>query len=266
MEHLKELTEQVCRLARETGAYLKAERRNFRPEVAEEKHEHDYVSYVDREAERRIVGALHELLPEAGFVTEEGPAGLKGEELRWVVDPLDGTTNFLHNHAPYCVSIALCRRRERLMGVVYDPCREECFYAWKGGGAWMEGERIGVTATQGLEGALMVVELPYDAERYRPTALHLLERLYGRVAGVRMMGSAALALCYVAAGRLDAWLEAYIGPWDMAAGALMVEEAGGRVTDFLGREAETGCHHIVATNGGLHQELLQVVAEQLPRL
>ena len=165
MEHLKELTEQVCRLARETGAYLKAERRNFRPEVAEEKHEHDYVSYVDREAERRIVGALHELLPEAGFVTEEGPAGLKGEELRWVVDPLDGTTNFLHNHAPYCVSIALCRRRERLMGVVYDPCREECFYAWKGGGAWMEGERIGVTATQGLEGALMVVELPYDAER-----------------------------------------------------------------------------------------------------
>ena len=88
MEHLKELTEQVCRLARETGAYLKAERRNFRPEVAEEKHEHDYVSYVDREAERRIVGALHELLPEAGFVTEEGTAGLKGEELRWVVDPL----------------------------------------------------------------------------------------------------------------------------------------------------------------------------------
>lgn len=266
MENLKVLTASVCQLARETGAFLKAERKNFRREVVQQKHDHDYVSYVDRESELRLVGALKQLLPEAGFITEEGTATLHEEPYCWVIDPLDGTTNFIHDNAPYCVSIALRSRTELLLGVVYDPCRDECFYAWQGGGAWLDGERLQVSSVDRMEEAFLVTELPYNADLYAATGLHLVKQLYGRAAGLRMTGSAALAICYVAAGRFDGWLEAYIGRWDYSAAALMVREAGGKVTDFLGQEDCLDTHHIIATNGLLHNALQELVAQCLPSL
>lgn len=264
MNDLKSLTESVCRIARETGNFLKEERKIFRREAVEVKHAHDYVSYVDKESEKRVIAALRELLPEAGFIAEEGSAVYKNEPYCWVVDPLDGTTNYIHDIAPYCVSIALRSKQELLLGVVYEPTRDECFYAWQGGGAYVNNERIHVSPVSSIEDALVVTELPYNTRQYARTGEHLIHQLYGKVVGIRMNGSAALALCYVAAGRFDAWLEAFIGKWDFSAAALMVLEAGGKVTDFYGSDHFLEGHHIIATNGPLHPVFLNLVKEMPP--
>ena len=264
MENLKALTESVCRIAREAGYFLKEERKNFSREVVQEKHAHDYVSYVDKASEKRIVSALRQLLPEAGFIAEEGSAAYSDEPYCWVVDPLDGTTNYIHDNAPYCVSIALRDKQSLLLGVVYEPCRDECFYAWKGGGAYVNGERLRVSLVSEPKDAFVVAELPYNFEQYARTGEHLIRELYGRVAGIRMTGSAALAICYVASGRFDAWLEAFIGKWDFSAAALMVLEAGGRITDFCGSDDFLDGHHIIATNGPLHPLFLKLAGEVSP--
>ncbi len=262
--HLEKLTRQVCQIAREVGRFLVEERRNFRSEAVQTKQAHDYVSYVDKESERRIVTALRELLPQAGFIAEEGSAAYHEEPYCWVVDPLDGTTNFIHDYAPYCVSIALRDKENLLLGVVYDPTSDECFHAWKDGGAWLNDQPLKVSAVESMENAFLALELPYNSDGYAHTAIHLLRELYGRVGGIRMNGSAALALCYVAAGRFDGWLEAFICPWDYSAGALIVREAGGRISDFHG-SADINSHHIVATNGPLHNTLLSIVQEAMPK-
>jgi myo-inositol-1(or 4)-monophosphatase len=266
MMDLKRLTEDVCKIAQSCGAFLKEERKGFNLDRVESKHSHDYVSYVDRESENRLVKALGELLPEAGFITEEGTtAPYSDEQYCWVIDPLDGTTNYIHDNAPYCVSIALRTKSELLVGVVYEVCRDECFYAWQGGGAWLNGHRINVSGVKDVDRALVVVELPYNVDAYKATALHFIENLYGRVSAIRMNGSAATAICYVAAGRFDAWGEAFIGRWDFSAGALIVTEAGGRVTDAYGNGNYLESHHIVATNGHLHQTFIDLYAEAMPK-
>jgi myo-inositol-1(or 4)-monophosphatase len=274
---LEKMTRAVCEIAKEAGAYIREERRNFSLASVERKHTHDYVSYVDKGSEKRIVCALRKLLPEAGFITEEGTtktdesSNLKtpASNLVWVVDPLDGTTNFIHQYAPYAVSIALLRGKEILLGVVYEICQDECFYAWKDGGAFVErgndkGERVNVklqvTANR-IDDALLCVQLPYNSEAYKPVVKHLIDRLYGNVGSIRMCGSAAMALCYVAAGRLDGYVEKYIGQWDFMAGALMVEEAGGKVTDYQGSDDFTQGNSVVATNGIVQQDLLDVIGE-----
>ena len=261
---LAQLTTEVRRIAMDAGRFLKEERKYFCLESVEKKHAHDYVSYVDKESEKQIVAALSALLPEAGFITEEGSATYRDEPYCWVVDPLDGTTNFIHDNAPYCVSIALRSKEELLLGVVYDPCRNECFYGWQGGGAYVDGRRMQVSAVGQMEDAFLVVELPYNSQQYARTGEHLIHNLYGKVGGIRMTGSAALAICYVAAGRFDAWAEAFIGKWDYSAAALLVQEAGGKVTDFYGGENFIEGHHIIATNGLLHQELQELIRQAYP--
>ncbi len=233
MLDLKQLTTDVCRIATEVGSFLKEERKNFRRERVVEKHAHDYVSYVDKESEVCVVKALTALLPEAGFITEEGSAIYQDEPYCWVIDPLDGTTNYIHDEAPYCVSIALRSRTELLLGVVYEVCRDECFYAWKGGKAFMNGEEIHVSNVEDIKDAFVITELPYNHLQYKQTALHLIDQLYGVVGGIRMNGSAAAAICYVAIGRFDAWMEAFLGKWDYSAAALIVQEAGGKVTEEI---------------------------------
>lgn len=251
---------EVERVARLAGEFLRRERESFTLERVEQKHAHDYVSDVDRGSERFVVNELQQLLPEAGFVTEEGLATFQGEERYWVIDPLDGTTNFIHGLRTYAVSIALCRGKEIEIGIVYDAATDEMFSACKGGGAWLNGHRIRVS-TQPFSQALLGVELPYNAEAYAPIGIPLLNRLYGSVGGIRMNGSAAIALCHVAAGRLDGWLEKYIGRYDYMAAALIVQEAGGRVTDFSGSPEFTMGDNIVASNGRFHDELVEVVRE-----
>ena len=281
---LEELTRGVCEIAKQAGAYIREERRKFSLESVERKHAHDYVSYVDKGSEKQIVSALRQLLPEAEFITEEGTAkmddgGCKTEEgrckmeedsaispqssaLTWVVDPLDGTTNFIHQYAPYAVSIALLQGKEILIGVVYEVCHDECYCAWKGGGAYVElkGESLKLSVSnQKIQDALLCLQLPYNSDAYKPVIKHLIDKLYGNVGSIRMCGSAAMALCYVASGRYDGYAEKYIGQWDFMAGALIVKEAGGMVTNYEGSEDFTQGNNVVATNGVIQQDLLNVI-------
>ena len=255
---LKELTREVCEVAKRAGDYIRGEREKFSLERVERKHAHDYVSYVDKGSERLIVSALRELLPEAGFITEEGLAGHDDEQLLWVIDPLDGTTNFIHQYAPYAVSIALLQGHEVRLGVVYEICAGECFYAWQGGGAFRDGAPLHVS-TQGIQDALLCLQLPYNSEAYKPTILGLIDRFYGNVGSIRMCGSAAMALCQVACGRLDGYAEQYLGQWDFMAGSLIVMEAGGVVTDYAGAADFTQGNSVVATNGVIQQDLLEAI-------
>ena len=255
---LKQVTLQVCRIATDTGIYLSSERKLFKKENVFEKRDHDYVSYVDREAEKMTVKALATLLPEAGFITEEGTIEQSDTGLNWVIDPLDGTTNFIQDFAPYCVSIALREGEEILLGVVYEVCRNECFYAWKGGGAYLNGYTIHVSDTT-MEKSFIGLELPYETDKYKPVILNAFNQLYGKVASIRICGSAATALCYVAVGRYDAWGEAYIKIWDYAAGVIIVREAGGKVTDFTGNDNMADSHHVIASNGVIHEEIKKVL-------
>ena len=258
MDDLKALTLSVCEVARKAGHYIKEERKGFRMENVERKHAHDYVSYVDKASERLIVDALRLLLPEAGFITEEGSATYDDEQFCWVVDPLDGTTNFIHGFAPYCVSIALCRGQNILLGVVYEITTDECFFAWQGGGAYCNEQQLHVSK-QKAEDALLCLQLPYNSDAYKPVILQLIHHFYGRAASIRMIGSAAMALCYVAAARLDAYAEKYIGQWDFMAGAMIVKEAGGHVTDYQGNAHFTQGNSIIASNGIIHEELLSIL-------
>lgn len=255
MQNLETITRLVCQVAREAGSYIRKERASFSVEKVERKHAHDYVSYVDKGSEQMIVKALRDILPEAGFITEEGLATHSDEQLLWVVDPLDGTTNFIHGFAPYAVSIALICGREILLGVVYEICADECFYAWQGGGAWMNGQRIHVGDSK-INDALLCLQLPYNSDDYKPVITRLIQHFYGHVGSVRMIGSAAMALCYVACGRLDAYAERYIGQWDYMAGAIIVKEAGGKVTNYDGDVCFVNGDSVVATNGLVHEDLL----------
>ena len=286
---LEKYTLAVCEIARQAGAYIREERRKFSLDSVERKHAHDYVSYVDKGSERLIVNALRELLPEAGFITEEGTAearseecGVRSEKLLWVVDPLDGTTNFIHQYAPYAVSIALLQGKTVLIGVVYEICADECFYAWQGGGAWLCGmrnvecgtrsEECGMrnvecgmrseklrVSSQKMQDALLCLQFPYNSDAYKPVMKRLIDRLYGHVGSIRACGSAAMALCQVAVGRLDGYAEQYIGQWDYMAGSLIVMEAGGTVTDYSGSQDFTQGNSVVATNGVIQQDFLTVI-------
>jgi myo-inositol-1(or 4)-monophosphatase len=258
MIDLHECALAVCDIAQQAGDYIREERRKFSLERVERKHAHDYVSYVDKCSEQLIVSELRKLLPEAGFITEEGLAGHDTEQMLWVVDPLDGTTNFIHQYAPYAVSIALLKGKEILIGVVYEICADECFFAWKGGGAFVDGLRLHVSHHQ-MQDALLCLQLPYNSEAYKPVVKRLIDQLYGNVGSIRMCGSAAMALCYVAAGRLDGYAEQYIGQWDYMAGSLIVKEAGGIVTDYAGSDDFTEGNSVVATNGVIQQDLLTVI-------
>ena len=236
---LKDMTLAVCNIAKSAGSYIREERKKFSLQEVERKHAHDYVSYVDKGSETLIVAELRRLLPEAGFITEEGSASHDSEQFVWVIDPLDGTTNFIHQYAPYAVSIALMQGTQIIIGVVYEICADECFYAWQGGGAYMNG---------------------YNSDAYKPLAKHFIDTFYGRCASIRMCGSAAMALCNVAAGRLDGYAEQYIGQWDYMAGSLIVIEAGGTVTDYTGSTAFTQGNSVIATNGLIQQDFLNAIA------
>lgn len=255
---LKDITLRVCEIAKRTGHYLLSERKNFDKGKVVQKNSHDYVSYVDKEAEKITVKELSFLLPDVGFITEEGTVEQASEGLNWIIDPLDGTTNFIQDFAPYCVSIALVQDDNILVGVIYEVCRNECFYAWKGGGSFMNGNRLQVSQNN-INNAFIGLDLPYNAEEYKPIIVNAFDKLYGKVSSLRLSGSAATSLCYVANGRYDGWAEAFIKTWDYSAGAIIVREAGGKVTTFDGDENIAGTHHIIATNNIIHKDFREVL-------
>jgi myo-inositol-1(or 4)-monophosphatase len=212
-----------------------------------EKGRNDFVSEVDRAAEQVLIAAIRKAYPAHGFLAEESGAH-SGDDYTWVIDPLDGTTNFLHGFPQFAVSIA-CRHRGRAeVAVVFDPTRGELFTAERGAGTQLDGRRLRVSQRAGLEGALVGTGFPYRENRkWLKPYLGMLERVMNATAGVRRPGAASLDLAYVAAGRLDAFWEVGLSPWDTAAGNLLITEAGGRVGDFTGGEYRDGGNLLVGT-------------------
>jgi myo-inositol-1(or 4)-monophosphatase len=218
------------------------------------------VTEVDRRAEAAIIEALSKAFPEHRILAEEGGEGSQRQSpYKWVVDPLDGTTNFAHGFPAFCVSIGLEEEGRVILGVVYDPLREELFEAQAGKGAFLNGERLRVSQGAALDRALLVTGFAYDQEGRRRNLKHFAEFAM-RAQGIRRTGSAAIDLCYVASGRVDGFWELALYPWDVAAGSLIVAEAGGRVTNFAGTPFSIYTDNIVASNGLVHQAMVDVLA------
>lgn len=256
-DQLKVLLYNTQEIAKEAGAFIRKERKHFDLDRVEHKGFNDLVSYVDKEAEKIIVDKLSQLLPEAGFITEEGTNTTQAEEFNWVIDPLDGTTNFVHGVPIFCVSIALMERDEVILGVVYEVNLDECFYAMKGGGAFCNDNRIHVSSAQTLSASLIATGFPYYNFELIDKYLAALKSLMKSSHGARRFGSAAVDLCYVAAGRVEGFFEYNLNSYDVAAGTLIVQEAGGKVTDFSGGREFVFGRQILATNEKIHEELLR---------
>ena len=224
------------------------------------KGEVDLVTEVDEQAERVIKEILLGAFPSYEMLAEESGRSSGQEDARWIVDPLDGTTNYAHGLPIFCVSIALERSGEVIVGVVHDPMREETYLAERGGGATLNGEPIRVSDTDEPIQALIATGFPYDRAEM-PEALELFGRFAAITRGMRRLGSTALDLCYVAAGRLDGYYERGIWAWDIAAGGLILEEAGGKVTDYRGAGLNLEGRQIVASNGYLHSAMMELTEE-----
>jgi myo-inositol-1(or 4)-monophosphatase len=223
------------------------------------KSEVDLVTATDRDAERLIVDTIAEAFPDHGIVAEESAARPGRDGHRWYVDPLDGTTNFAHAYPHFAVSIALADGEDLLLGVVHDPMRAETFAAVRGEGARLNGVPIRVSTTARLEQALLATGFPYDRRQHTAFYLAFLAEGMRRAQGIRRGGSAALDLCWLAAGRLDGFWEWKLRAWDTAAGRLVLEEAGGRVTDFAGGPHRLTGDETAASNATLHAELVDML-------
>ena len=248
----------VISVSREAGEFLRKEAQGFTADMIELKGHNNLVSYVDKACERLIVERLRKILPEAGFVTEEGTAGSNGENLLWVIDPLDGTTNFVHGLPIYSVSLALVRNNEPVLGVVYEVNKDECFHAVKGQGAYCNGKPIYVSKANKLDEALLATGFPYNDFGKMMPYLNILNDLMKSSHGLRRMGSAAVDLAYVACGRFEGFFEFNLNSWDVAAGALLVTEAGGYVTDFKGGSDYIFGRELIAACG-VHTDLLATI-------
>jgi myo-inositol-1(or 4)-monophosphatase len=248
-----ELISRMQAMAREAGELLTG---HFRRRVKiEYKGSADLVTVADRESEALILLRIREHFPSHDVMGEEGTRIETGSDYKWYVDPLDGTTNFAHGYPVFCVSLAVEFRGQRVAGVIYDPTRDEMFSAEKGSGARMNADVIRVSSTEKLAGSLIGTGFP-SYKRHKNPNIYFYHHLTLRSHGVRRAGSAALDLCNVAAGRYEGFWEFNLNPWDTAAGVLIAEEAGGRVTDFSGGPFEIDSRETLASNGLVHDELL----------
>ena len=244
-------------LARRSGRLLKenlghAGRIEFKGEV-------DIVTEMDRKAEALIVEELKRRFPDHGILTEESREKTTSSGCRWIIDPLDGTTNYAHGFPVFCVSIAFEHNGDVVFGTVYDPVLDELFVAEKGKGAFMNDTRLRVSVVSTLDKSLLATGFPYDLRTSKENNLDHFANFALRAQAIRRAGSAALDLCYVGCGRFDGFWEIKLHPWDVAVGALVVEEAGGRITDFEGRPFSIYSSECVASNGIIHDEMLQVL-------
>ena len=261
-----QLSHDLAALCRTTAQFIRQEAANFDRTRVELKGVHDLVSYVDQETERRLVAGLRELLPEAGFITEEGTAGpdTHTEEFTWIIDPLDGTTNFVHGLPVYSISVALLHQKELVVGVVHEVNRDESFRAVRGGGAFCNDQPIHVTDIAALNDSLIATGFPYKDFGRMDAFLQILGAFFTRSHGVRRLGSAAVDLAYVAAGRCEGFFEFNLNAYDVAAGILLVREAGGHVTQFLLDGDPLFGREVLASNAHIHSEMQATIGEFWP--
>ncbi|MGX5691021.1 inositol monophosphatase family protein [Arcticibacter tournemirensis] len=258
---LEQLTASVVKLAQATGSFIRAEGAIFDASKIEYKGLNNLVSYVDKTAEERIVAGLTSLLPEAGFVTEEETINKTGEVFNWIVDPLDGTTNFIHGLPTFSVSIALQQNDELVLGVVYEVNRDECFYAWKDGGAYLNGRPIFVSSNEEFPQSLIATGFPYYDFEKLEEYINVFRELTKVSHGLRRVGSAAVDLAYVACGRFDAYFEYNLNSYDIAAGMVLVREAGGEATNFAGGPETFNSREILAGNKKLNEKMREVIGK-----
>lgn len=260
MIDLKEICAEIEKAAREASDFIVRESKGFDIKRTEKKGLNDFVSYVDKGSEIILVEKLSILLPEAGFITEEGTSKKVGLKYSWVIDPLDGTTNFLHGFHPYAISIALMEYDEVIAGVVYEVGGNESFTAWKDGGAWLNGSRIHVSKAEKLADSLVATGFPYNDFEKLDSYMKCLTHLCKHTHGIRRIGSAAIDLAYVACGRFEVFYEYGLHHWDIAAGMLIVREAGGRASDFSGNEKNLTGEEFIAANSNVYSEFLKIVS------
>jgi len=257
--NLSELCIKTAEFVKEAGAFIRKEFNHFDTSKIEYKgRSNDLVSYVDKETEKILVEGLRKILPQAGFIGEEGAAEDGTDDLQWVIDPLDGTTNFLHGMPSFSISVALIQRKTILIGVVYEINLSECFYAWKNGGAYLNGNKITVSPVNSLDKSLIATGFPYSLRGKADNYFDIIKELVNKTHGLRRLGSAAVDLCYVACGRFEAYFEYNINIWDIAAGILLVQEAGGKVTDYSGGDDYLYGKELLAT-GNIHDETLSII-------
>ncbi len=253
---LEIITKQIVKLSREVGDFIRQESNKFQVSDIKSKGVHNLVTYVDKESEKIIVSQLKTILPEAGFIAEEDQSLEMADTYNWVIDPLDGTTNYIHGLPPYSVSIALIEEGKPIIGVVFEVNLDECFYAWKNGGAYLNGGKIHVSETKKLADSLLATGFPYYDYSLLPKYMTLLSDLMQSTRGIRRLGSAAVDLAYIACGRFDLFYEYGLNAWDVAAGICIVEQAGGNVTDFNFGNNHVFGGELVASNKYTHNEFI----------
>lgn len=256
---LRKICEETRKIVLQTGDFIQKEVGKVGSEAIEVKSLNSLVSYVDKNAEHQLVEQLGKLLPGSTFITEEETVEQKQGDLKWVIDPLDGTTNFLHGLPCFAVSVALQEHDKTILGVVLEVNRAECFYAWKGGGAYLNGQNIQVSSRSNLDDTLLATGFPYhDFERLEQY-LNVFKNLLHQTRGLRRWGAAAVDLAYVACGRFDGFFEYNLNTWDIAAGALIIQEAGGKVGDFQGGDQFGDGMEVVASNAHIFDQLIEVI-------
>ena len=229
----------------------------------ENKSINDFVSEVDKTAEKAIINEIKKVFPNHSILAEESGETLGDSDFQWIIDPLDGTTNYLHGFPQYAVSIALLEKQVVTHAVIYDPFKEELFNASKGEGAYLNNERMRVTSTNGLQNTLIGTGFPFRQPEHLDCYLKTFKAIHPHVSGIRRAGSAALDLAYLAAGRLDGFWEIGLNSWDIAAGALLVKEAGGFIGDFSGRDQYLETGNVVAGNADVYKILLKTIHPHL---
>jgi len=261
---LKSIDLEVLDVCREVATFIQTERENFDITRVEQKEKfNNLVSYVDKESEKKLVAVLSKILPEAGFITEEGTVEQsKSHEYNWIIDPLDGTTNFLHGLPVYAISIGLSYQQQVIFGVVHDVVHNESYHAIQNGNAYCNDRIISVTPAKSLSETLLATGFPYFQFDKTDAYLDIIKTFLDKTHGIRRLGSAAMDLAYVASGKLDGFFEYNLNPWDVAAGAFIVQQAGGKVTDFSGGNNFLFGGELCASNANIHTEMLNVIRDK----
>ncbi len=257
--HLSELAEAAAQAARIGGAVLKHYFGQTTIAQATAKRPFDFVSAADKASEQAICAFIKDHFPADTIYAEEESRQEAGDGNRWIIDPLDGTTNFLHGYPMFSVSVAVEREGQVIVGAVLDPLRDELFVAERGRGAYLNGKRLHVSPTSDPARCLLATGFPFRAKELLQPYLRTFALLFEQVSGIRRAGSAALDLAYVACGRCEGFWELGLAPWDIAAGELLIHEAGGRVTDFVGNPSAVWTGNVVASNGHIHDLILETI-------
>jgi len=257
----EDLCNKLCAIIEEVAVFISDEAQKMDAGFVKEKGFNNFVTYVDSSAEEMLIEKLQKLIPESSFLAEEGTVAHKKAEYTWIIDPLDGTTNFIHGIPVYSISVALSKNEKLVLGAVYEVVRKECFYAFGPGEAYLNTRKIGVSKAKDLKSSLLATGFPYDDFERFAEYLNVLRMAAEKSHGIRRIGSAAVDLAYTACGRFEGFFEYNLNPWDVAAGGFILEMAGGKNTDFQGGSNWLYGKQIVSSNSLIHNELLGIIQD-----